>query len=237
MPGPLAPAALLLALLAPEAPPPPVPARLPVLDGMLTALGGRERIEALKSLSVEAECLGPGGPFNTIVRSVRPGRVNFRQTSDRGRTEIWSTPSATWTIGDDGKPQKKGGAVRAFVRGHEFHLLLFEIYDRFGNHEVRGTRTVNGTDCVDVGMADEQGRPASICIDPADHLPVSLQLNPEGAEGTITVLFDHWVAVGGLNYFWSFVLTEGTRGFRYEYVGIEPDSIPGELFHEPGPAD
>lgn len=206
------------------------------VDRMLEALGGKERLETLRSLSVEARCLGPDGPFETAVESLRPGRVHFRQTSEDGTTEIWSTPSATWTVGEDGTARELSAGVRSFVRSHEFHLLLFEVYERFSGHAPGGERVVDGTRCAVVRMEDGEGRPAALCIDPANDLPVALELNPEAAEGPITILFGDWSRIGDIQYFWAFLLVEGTRAFRYSYVGIRPDALSEDAFPPaPGP--
>jgi len=197
---------------------------------MIAALGGTERIAALESLEAEAECLGPGGAFHTTVRSLRPGKVAFLQTTPTDRTDIRSTPTRTWSVSADGKVEKRPASLRAFVRGHEFHLLMFEVYERFHDHAVRGRRTMDGRPCLGIDMLDESGRPASLCLDEATHLPIALGLNPEGAEGPITILFHDWAPVDGVSYFWSFTLTEGTRGFRYAYVGIRPGVVSKELF-------
>ncbi|MCI0658192.1 MAG: hypothetical protein L0170_14160, partial [Acidobacteria bacterium] len=110
---------------------------------MIEALGGAPAIESLTSLAVEADCTGPSGSFRTTLQSLRPGSVYFGQTSDEGTTRIWSTPGRTWTLeGEASKTLPED--VRRFVRGHEFHLLLFEIETRFPKREVASGEVVDG---------------------------------------------------------------------------------------------
>lgn len=211
-------------------------ARIAAIDRMLSTLGGEAKIDALTSLAVEAECLGPRDRFKTWVRSRRPGSVNFRQSSPDGETEIWSTPSETWRLDENAAIQPLEAPVRAFVRGHEFHLLLFEIYHRLENHRVRDIEIVDDSRCLAISMVDEGGNPASLCIDTTTHLPVALELRPDGSSGPITILFEQWTWVDGLRYFWSFTLIEGTTAFRYDYIRIEPNAVPADLFVRPTPA-
>ena len=209
------------------------PAEADPITRMLTALGGTTAIGRLKSLSVEAQCTGPSGPFQTSVQSLRPGSVYFFQTSNRGTTRVWSTPSRTWTI-DGGKPEAAGEPVRAFVRGHEFHLLLFEVESRFPKREATGEEIVDGRACTRLLMRDEGGNAAKLLLDKASFLPRMLELNPPGAQGPVRISFDDWRKINDLLYFESFRMTEGPdRTFTYRYTRIAPNTVEANLFAEP----
>lgn len=194
------------------------------------ALGGDAAVAAVKSLSIEADCTGPGGPFRTWVRSLRPDRTYFHQVAEGHDTEIWSTPEATWTRAPDGSRKELAPGVRAFVRGHEFHLLLFELGSRFHDHRLAGAGSVEEAACQRVAMKDGTGRPASVCVR-EDGLPLELELNPEGARGVVRVRFHDWTTIEGARYFRSFILTEGpARTFGYRFLTIQPNSVGPELF-------
>jgi len=194
------------------------------IDAMLSALGGREELSGLRSLAVEAHCTGPQGEFRTTVESLLPDSTYFAQSSAEGETVIWSTADRTWRRKADGAIEELSPDVRYFVRSHEFHLLLFQIEDRFANHEAAGVGEWNDEPCRLVTMEDESGAPASICISSLNDLPLYLELNPQGAEGPVRVMFEDWREVGGLRYFFAFTLTEGPgRRFTYDYERIEPD--------------
>lgn len=202
------------------------------IDEMMRALGGRETLEALRSLSVTADCTGPEGPFETRVSSFRPGAAYFHQRAGERATEIWSTPGKTWTTGEDGGSRELPTAVRDFVRAHEFHLLLLEIESRFSAHRLGATDSA-GT-CQRVEMLDEAGLPAAICLERSSGLPSLLELNPSEAQGPIRVRFSDWKAIEGIRYFHSFVLTEGSeRTFTYDYKALEPNSVTALRFVEP----
>jgi hypothetical protein len=204
-----------------------------LLDPMLAALGGRAAIERLQSLSVEADCTGPGGEFRTRVESARPGAVYFRQAAGDQVTEIWSTPERTWTVDAAGAARDLDDGVRAFVRGHEFHLLLFEIESRFSNFRTDEPGAEEGRPCDRILMEDEGDQPAAICIDSANALPLVLELEPAGAEGALQIFFGDWERIEGLSYFRSFTLLEGTeREFTYRYRELIPNGA-GVRFDDP----
>ena len=115
-----------------------------ILDRMFAALGGREAISGLRSLSVEADCTGPDGGFVTRVESFRPGSVYFAQSAGDRATEVWSTKERTWRDDAEAGTRDLGEGVRHFVRAHEFHLLLFELESRFSNHRQGEEEVVGG---------------------------------------------------------------------------------------------
>lgn len=202
-----------------------------LIDRLFDALGGREQINLLESLAISANCSGPDGAFQTWVQSHRPDRAYFRQKSARGEIEIWCVPGRVYTKKEDSDVQELPPAMRSFVRGHEFHLLLFELETRFSDFRLVGEGVFEGETCYSIDMVDEDGNPAGLHISPATHLPIALEMNPPQAEGTITVRFSNWKEIEGLNYFHSFVLTEGPkRTFTYQYEQISPNSVALDLF-------
>ena len=191
------------------------------VDAVLESLGGRTAIEQLHSLATEADCDGPEGAFITRVESRRPGLVHFRQTGDGFQTEVWSTPTRTWTETPEGE-RDLSDSVRLFVRSHEFHLTLIEFDLRFSNVQSVGGLRLNAT--------DESGQPAVLTVDD-NHLPVALETNPAGAEGPVAVIFEDWHEIDGLKYFRSFRLTEGPdRVFTYRFGDIVPNGDVPDLF-------
>ncbi|MGD8377530.1 MAG: hypothetical protein PVF68_15465 [Acidobacteriota bacterium] len=202
-----------------------------LIDRMMNALGGREAIGALGSLAVEADCTGPDGEFRTRVESLRPGSVYFRQAADGRVTELWSTPERTWRADPEGGTSGVDAGVRPFLRGHEFHLLLFELESRFSSHRRGDAVEVGGRSCRKVEMEDDSGHPAAVCIDESDGTPLMLEMNPEGAAGPIRIHFTDWREVEGLRYFHAFELTEGPeRTFTYRYRILVPDGVDPNRF-------
>jgi hypothetical protein len=201
-----------------------------VLDNMLAAIGPERSRHAVQSLSTTAEGAGPDGPFAVTVTSIPPDTVYFRQQSERGITEIWSTPERTWG-GDAGEEYEPlGMQVRDFVRSHEFHLMLLEMKSRFSGFELQGEDEVSGKECLRVSMLDEIGETASICVRSDDWLPAELRVNPASVAGPIRIVFDDWRVVDGLNQFHSLQLTEDSdRLFTYEYVDISVNTFAYEI--------
>ena len=201
-----------------------------VIDNMLSATGSERSRNAIQSLTTTADGMGPDGPFETTVTSIRPDTVYFRQASEHGITEIWSTPDRTWGGKAGQEYDALGPRVRDFVRGHEFHLMLIDVRSRFSDFELGATETVSDKKCVRLSMTNGTGEDASMCIRTDNWLPADLQLNPSSATGPIQVVFDDWRPVDGLNLFHAFELTEGPdRLFSYIYVDISINTFAYEM--------
>jgi hypothetical protein len=219
----------IIASCAPNA----APTATEAIDGMLDAIGSQRDRDNVRSLRTVAECSGPGGLFVTSVTSIRPDTVYFHQQTGLGATEIWSTPQRTWGGSNQEAYAELAPAVRDFVRGHEFHLMLLDIPTRFSGFGLQGTDTVGDSPCLRITMSDESGSDASICIRERDWLPLELQLAPAGAEGPVRVRYSDWRAVDGLNWFHAFRLTEGSEEYSYEFVEISASSFGQELDIQP----
>ena len=201
---------------------------------MQQALGGETALAGLTSLTVTASCSGPRGAFETEVASFRSDWVWFRQTRGDASTEIWSGPERTWSIEANGQIKDHGPGIRFFVRSHEFHFLLLELATRFTGHRIGPTTTIREQPCTTLLMEDEMGQDASICLSNVTHLPVMLEINPEGAAGPVRIYFEGWESKAGIRFFHGFDLTEGSdRTFRYDYQSIEPNVVSGLQFVEP----
>jgi len=87
-------------------------------------------------------------------------------------------------------------------------------------------------------MEDELGQNASVYLSNKTHLPVMLEMNPEGAAGPVRIYFGDWKAKAGVLFFHGFDLTEGSdRTFRYDYRSIEPNVVSALQFIEPVPPE
>ena len=84
------------------------------VEAMLTALGGREAIGQLRSLSVEAACSGPGGEFRTWVESFLPAFTSNPATvlGLEGKGRIAAGADADLAVLDE-----RGRPVHVMARG------------------------------------------------------------------------------------------------------------------------
>ena len=201
-----------------------------VLDSMMSAVAPERSRSAIQSLTTTAECTGPDGDFETTVTSIRPDTVYFRQASGRGITEIWSTAERTWGGAAGEQYESLTPRVRDIVRGHEFHLMVIDVKDRFSDFELVGPERAKGADCLRISMKDEAGADASVCVRTDNWLPAEMQLNSGGTAGPVRIVFDDWRRSGELNAFHAIELTEGPdRVFSYEYVDISVNTFAVEM--------
>lgn len=201
-----------------------------IVGRMLDALGAERARSNVRSLRTVAEGSGPNGLFVTSVTSIRPDTVYFHQQKGLGATEIWSTPERTWGGSQSEAYGEFGPSARAFVRNHEFHLLLLDIRDRFSGFTLDGPDTVNDQPCLRVAMTDEHGNDTSVCVRENDWLPLELALKSPDAEVPIRIEFMDWREIDGLDLFHSVRLHEGAdKVFRYQYIEIAPSSFGQEV--------
>ena len=200
------------------------------LDPLEKALGvDGGTLQRLASLRTVAECTGPQGAFSTEVVSERPLRVEFRQQSHRGEQrllldrlgpKVWDQAAGDW--------REAPVALRDFIRGHEFHLVLFELGTRFQDFAEGALKTVEGRACRTVTMQTRAGLPASICLATDTHRPLALRFVPAPGEAPIRVLYRDWKKMEGLWFFQGFTLTQGEDLFTYRYTALEPTLTPSE---------
>lgn len=200
-----------------------------IIGHMLEALGPESTRDSVRSLRTVAEGSGPDGLFVTSVTSIRPDTVYFHQQTGLGTTQIWSTPERTWGGSGDEAYAEFGSSVRAFVRNHEFHLLLLDVRERFSGFTLDGTDEVNDEPCLRVAMTDGDGNDASLCLSEKDWLPLELALDSPDAAGPIRIEFADWREADGLEWFHAFRLHEGAEEFAYDYVEISASSFGQEI--------
>lgn len=192
---------------------------------MLDALGSERARDNVRGLRTVAEGSGPDGHFVTTVTSIRPDTVHFHQLTGLGTTEIWSTPDRTWGGSNQEAYAELAPGAREFVRGHEFHLMLIEMPNRFSNFAMQGKDSVGDRPCLRITMTDEFGSDAAICIGEADWLPVELQLATDRADGPIRIEFTDWQVVDGVNWFFACRLSDRSGDFSFEFSQIETSSL------------
>lgn len=206
----------------------------PLFDSMMEALGGRDAVGSIRSLTAEAVCSGPDGPFITEVQSIRNERTYFRQAADDRAMRLWATTSGVWRSSPSGELEPLPAEFAAFLRGHEFHFQVLDVESRFSGHRVAGPEELEGEPTLRIEMTDEQAEPAVLWLHRETRLPVALETNPHGAAGPVRVVYRRWAPWAGVQLFRAFDLSEGEeRRFRYDYVRLSMDAPLAERFEAP----
>lgn len=219
----------IFAACAPDA----APTAGEAIDRMLQAFGRERARDNVRGLRTVAECSGPDGLFVTTVTSLRPDTVHFHQQKGLGATEIWSTPDRTWGGSNQEAFAELAPSIRKFVRGHEFHLMLIDLPNRFSNFAMQGDDRVGDKPCLRITMTDEFGAAAALCIGKTDWLPIELQLTTQQADEPIRIEFADWQVVDEINWFHAFRLMEGSDEFSYDFMEIATSSFGQEMTIEP----
>jgi hypothetical protein len=201
-----------------------------VLDNMTTAIASERSRNSIQSFTATAECTGPDGDFETTVTSIRPDTVYFRQASARGITEIWSTAERTWGGNAGEEYESLTPRVRDFVRGHEFHLMVIDMQDRFSNFEMVGPERSDASECLRISMKDAADGDASVCVRTDNWLPAEMQLHPGSAAGPVRIAFGDWRDTNRMRIFHSLEITEEPeRVFTYDYVDVSVNTFAADM--------
>ncbi len=201
-----------------------------LIAAAIDALGGREALDAVKSLTVRAACSGPEGSFTTEVFSLRPTRTLMRQSFGEERVELLVIGEQAWSVDrEKGKRKKEPPRTREMVRGHEFQLIPFELDSRFRHHTFAG---VDESGCARIEMADAANAPAALCLDPESHLPLRLSHQPAGRPKgeTIHLELESWRRIDAVLYLEQLTLRQGEETITCRYESIEPNSVDSKLF-------
>lgn len=199
----------------------------------IEAMGGEKPIRQVNSLAVRADCTAPdGSEFSTEVLSIRPDRTLFRQTSD-GMTAEWvAIDDKAWRLDRErGRRKAESKKMRETIRGHEVHLMLFELDSRFQAHTLP---LEPAADCNLIEMKDLFGAPASVCLDSESSLPLRLTYQPAGQkkEPPIQIELESWREIDGVSFVEAFTLRQGDEPFTYQYDTIEPNAVDQATFKE-----
>ena len=209
-----------------------LPTASAVLARAKTAMGGAA-IDRIEGLSVTADCTSPRGAFVTEVYSGGDDRVVFHQeVGDRWATRV-VVGDLGWAKGSGGEVQLLGDDMKSMARGHEFHMQVLAPEQRYSDPRTVGVGEFAGRPAVEVAFT-HQGRPLSIFYRLDDHLPAGMVFEPAGEDPqTITIVYDDWRTIQGVQYFGSFELTHGEDPFTYDYTRIEPGAVDPARFEMP----
>jgi hypothetical protein len=223
------------------------------IEAAIEALGGEKAIRRVQSLRAHAQCTGPGGEFTTEVLSRLPEQVLFRQSSEQGSMELLMVGDKAWSIDRElGTRKDLSKKMREFIRGHEFHYMLFELATRFEEHtlplaaegdepspESATDQALDPvawppTECELVEMRDLLGAPAAVCLDPETSMPLHLRYQPAGDKKAppILVELEDWREIDEVQFLEAFTLRHGEEVFTYRYDEIEPNSVERQAFKD-----
>lgn len=192
-----------------------------ILDASTRSILGNTST-SISSISIVADCSGPGGSFETRITSALDGRMHFEQIVDSVSWKAGITKRGTWRQTENGI-EPADSLTMTFLQGHELHLLAIAPETRYEQAEYIGLLDFEGQQAHAVQMRDVLGGTVLMYYAIERMLPIGMKnVNHTGrSERDITVLFEDWEAVESVPLFKKAIFRQGGDEYVYDYRLIE----------------
>ncbi len=200
------------------------------------AMGGEQRLSAIKNFKASADCTSPQGDYRTEIISARGDRLVFKQRwPGQDSSTIFVNGKYAWVKNEKtGKVAPVSKTLMAVVRGHEFQMIALAPVDRYRNPLVEGYEEFAGTRCVKVRVTDEIGNPLHLFFRTDSHLMAGFSSKKPTEDGVIHVVFKQWMTVGERLKLPSLVVvTDGSSEFVLRFGSIILNEADEEMFRVP----
>ncbi|HXA65530.1 MAG TPA: pitrilysin family protein [Bryobacteraceae bacterium] len=181
-----------------------------LLQRVQQALGGADKLSAVKDLQYQAnvEIQTPGAVMKVKQTNTFLAPSSLRQDIELpfGKQSVYSDGSAGWMAGMQGM-QALPPAVVKQVRGELFRqIALLAMSDRDAN------RTVNYTGEGTLEISSKDGENVRLEVDEKTGLPSKTSYR-EGGQGTVSQIFADWRDVNGIRLPFEWTTMQGDKKF------------------------
>jgi hypothetical protein len=199
-------------------------------------IGPRASPDGFKSLWVEAQCEGPGGSYQTEIKSSANGALTFIQRfPEQPALVAGKNADRLWML-SDGEVKEAPPGLGPIIESHQFHLLALRPEPVYRNPVTRGRELFHGCDCWRIDMIGPDSQPVSAFIDPADYRLRGARVSRRGEPqaGPVEWVFDGWLTLNGNRLPTEVRVVDGQSLFTYRFSKIAFDELPA---NEPGNPD
>jgi hypothetical protein len=172
-----------------DAAPAELPAAEQVLEEAVVALGGREKLDAIKSFYSESKMeISAQNLKGEIKTWWKGGDFHIENEMDGvGLSQVWKKGDEIWA--DDpisGRRKLEGKEARQTRWGASVSLAA-DWKDHFTKAETVGIRTEGDTKLVDVKLTDAEGTEVTLSFDATTHLPIEQSFMQETPMGNLPI--------------------------------------------------
>jgi zinc protease len=196
-----------------------------LLQRVQQALGGADKIAAVKDLVYHAqvEVETPGAVMKVKQTNSYLAPSSMRQDIELpfGKQSVYSDGTSGWLSSFQGM-QAISPAVLKQVRGEVFRQIVRLALSDHANYAGTGTLDISSND----------GESASLEVDEKTGLPLKITYAQEGAPGSIVQEYSDWRDVGGIRLPYHWVVTQAGKKFATVTIedyqvnsGLTPDAI------------
>jgi zinc protease len=202
-----------------------------MLQRVQQALGGRDKLVAVKDVEYQAEVdvQGPGGQGMKVKQKnsyLLPRSLRQDIELPFGKQSVYSDGQSGWAAGTQGV-QNLSPPVLKQVRGEVFRQLLgLALSDRYPD------RTANSTGPGTFEISSKEGERVSFTVDEKTGAPLKLAYREAGTVGEISIeiAYSDWREVDGIRLPFHWTVTQGDK--PYATVAISDYKVNSGLTEE-----
>jgi hypothetical protein len=210
-----------------------VPTSAEILDAAEAAMGNEDARASIHSISAVAACHGPKGAYETRIISDRNGNLSFQQFLPDHKNIEGILDGRGWQLDDKGRAESIDAIEVSVLRGHEFPMMALDLRRRFHDFKSIGPAQFEGQATTQIAMTDH-GHSASAYFSPTSHLPVGLISTNSRTARPITIRFDAWRLVGGVNLVSHVTILYGSEAWVFEFKTLNLNATNDKTFQIPG---
>jgi hypothetical protein len=212
-----------------------LPTPTEILKQAETAMGGKEVLAKVTSISAIASCQGPKGAYETRLVSDRFGNLSFQQFFPDHKNIEGIHDGRGWSQNPDGTYEWVDSTEVFVLRAHDFPMMAIDLAKRFHDFKTIGRVQYEGQPAVRVGMTDDLGHATTIYFSSDSHLPLALTgTNPRAAiPPTITSRFDAWRSVNGVKLVSHVTILYGADSYVFEFRTLTLNTADDQVFKTP----
>ena len=160
--------------------------------------------------------------------------------SNGNRTTLGVHNGQGWVVDrKSNTPMPADSVTRAFIIGHDLHMIYLDPTTRYGNPLFARDTVFNNVPVVSVAFKDDFGSDVYMFYSTSDNLPVGMQnidhSDPKTTE--IAVMFDEWIEQENLTIFTRATFLDGENVFTYDYDRIVFNRVADSLLADPFQTD
>jgi len=212
-----------------------LPTPTEILQQFEAAMGGREALAKVRSISAIASCRGPKGAYETRLVSDRLGNLSFQQFLPDHKNIEGIHDGRGWSQNPDGTYEWVDSTEIFVLRAHDFPMMAIDLARRFHDFKTIGRVQYEAQPAVQVDVTDELGHPTTIYFSSDSHLPLALTgTNPRAATPpTVTSRFDAWRSVNGVKLVSHVTILYGSDSYVFDFKTLTLNTADDQTFTIP----
>lgn len=204
-----------------------------ILAAAEAAMGTEDARASIRSISAIAACHGPKGDYETRIISDRDGNLSFQQFFSDHKNIEGILDGRGWQLDNSGRSESIDAIEASVLRGHEFPMMVLDLRRRFHDFKSIGRAQFEGQGTTQIAMTDDFGHSASAYFSLTSHLPVGLISTNSRTGKPITIRFDAWRLVGGVNLVSHVTILYGAETWVFDFKALNLNATNDETFQIP----